>query len=48
VASVTLDFIDTTFVIVCGGVVSLSFREVFYCIGASECYSYVSVFEQVG
>jgi hypothetical protein len=28
-----------------GGVVSLSFREVFYYTGASECYSYVSVFE---
>jgi hypothetical protein len=42
-----LDFVDTTFVIVWGGVFSLSFH-VFYCIGASECYSYVSVFEQVG
>jgi hypothetical protein len=30
-----------------GGVVSLSFREVFYRIGASECYSYVCVFEEV-
>jgi hypothetical protein len=45
VASVTFDFVDTAFVIVGGGVVSLSFREVFYRIGASECYSYVCVFE---
>jgi hypothetical protein len=47
VASVTCDFIDAAFVMVWGGVVSLSFREVFYCIGASECYSYVCVFEWV-
>jgi hypothetical protein len=45
VASVTFDFIDAAFVIVWGGVVSLSFREVFYRTGASECYSYVCVFE---
>jgi hypothetical protein len=45
VASVTFDFVDAAFVIVWGGVVSLSFHEVFYCIGASECYSYVRVFE---
>jgi hypothetical protein len=45
VASVTFDFVDTTFVIVWGGVVILSFREVFYHVGASECYSYVCVFE---
>jgi hypothetical protein len=48
VASVTFDFIDAAFVIVWCGVVSLSFREVFYRIGASECYSCVCVFEQVG
>jgi hypothetical protein len=45
VAGITFDFVDTAFVIVWGGVVSLSFREVFYRIGASECYSYVHVFE---
>jgi hypothetical protein len=44
VASVTCDFVDAAFVMVWGGVVSLSFREVFYCIGASECYFYVGVF----
>jgi hypothetical protein len=43
-ASVTFDFIDAAFVIVWGGVVSLSFRQVFYRIGASECFSYVYVF----
>ena len=43
--SVTCDFIDAAFVVVWDGVVSLSFREVFYRIGASECYSYVGVFE---
>jgi hypothetical protein len=47
VASVTVDFVDAAFVIVWGGV-SLSFREVFYRTGASECYSYVCVFEYVG
>jgi hypothetical protein len=45
VASVTCDFIDVAFVMVWGGVVSLSFRELFYRVGASECYSYVGVFE---
>jgi hypothetical protein len=45
VASVTFDFIDAAFVIVWGGVVSLSICEVFYRDGASECYSYVCVFE---
>jgi hypothetical protein len=45
VASVTFDFVDAAFVMVWGGVVSLSFREVFYRIGAFECYSYVCVFE---
>jgi hypothetical protein len=44
VASVTCNLIDAAFVIVWGGV-SLSFREVFYRVGASECYSYVCVFE---
>jgi hypothetical protein len=48
VASVAFDFIDAAFVILWGGVVSLSFREVFYRTGASECYSYVCVFEEVG
>jgi hypothetical protein len=48
VASVTFDFIDAAFVIVWGGVVSLSFHAVFYRIGASECCSYVCVFEEVG
>jgi hypothetical protein len=41
------DFLYAAFVMVWGGVVSLSFREVFYRIGASECYSYVGVFEYV-
>jgi hypothetical protein len=45
VASVTCDFIDAAFVMVWSGVVSLSFHELFYCVGASECYSYVGVFE---
>jgi hypothetical protein len=45
VASVTCDFTDAAFVMVWGGVVSLLFHEVFYHIGASECYSYVGVFE---
>jgi hypothetical protein len=45
VASVTIDFANTAFVIVWGGVVSLSFREIFYRIGTSECYSYGCVFE---
>jgi hypothetical protein len=36
VASVASDFIDAAFVMVWGGVVSLSFREVFYRTGASE------------
>jgi hypothetical protein len=45
VAGVTCDFIDATFVMVWGGGVSLSFGEVLYHIGASECYSYVCVFE---
>jgi hypothetical protein len=45
VASGTCDFIDAAFVMVWGGVFSLSFREVFYRIGASECCSYVGVFE---
>jgi hypothetical protein len=40
VANVTFDFIDAAFVIVWG---SLSFRVVFYRVGASECYSYVCV-----
>jgi hypothetical protein len=42
-AYVIFDFVDAAFVIVWGGVVSLSFREVFYRIDASECYSYVCV-----
>jgi hypothetical protein len=37
--------LDAAFVIVRGGVVGLLFCEVFYCIGASESYSYVCVFE---
>jgi hypothetical protein len=41
VASVICDFIVAAFVMVWGGAVSLSFREVFYRIGASECHSYV-------
>jgi hypothetical protein len=45
VASVTYGFIDAAFVMVWGGVVSLSFREVFYRIGAHECYSCVGVFK---
>jgi hypothetical protein len=45
VASVACDFVDATVVMVWGGVVSLSFREVFYRIGASECYSNVGVFQ---
>jgi hypothetical protein len=44
VTSVMFDFIAAAFVIVWGGVVSRSFREVFNCIGASECYSYICVF----
>jgi hypothetical protein len=44
-AIVTFDFISATFVIVWGGGVSFLFHEVFYHIGASECYSYVCVFE---
>jgi hypothetical protein len=45
VASVACDFVDAAFVILWGGVVSLSYREVFYRIGSSECYSYVGAFE---
>jgi hypothetical protein len=45
VASVTCDFIDTAFVMVWGGGVSLSFRELFYRIGGSESYSYIGAFE---
>jgi hypothetical protein len=45
VANVTCDFIDAAFVMVWGGGVSLWIREVFYRIGAPECYSYVGVFE---
>jgi hypothetical protein len=45
VAGVACDFVDAAFVMVWGGVVNLSFREVFYRIGASECYSYVGVLE---
>jgi hypothetical protein len=45
VASVTCGFIDAAFVMVWGGIVSLSFRAVFYCIGAHECYSYFGVFK---
>jgi hypothetical protein len=37
VASVTRDFIDATFIMVWGGFVCLSFHEVSYGIGASEC-----------
>jgi hypothetical protein len=47
VASVTCDFVDDTFVMVWGGDVSLSFLEVFYRIGASECYSYVGVLNRL-
>jgi hypothetical protein len=36
VASVASDFIDAAYVMVWGGVVSLSYREVFYRIGASD------------
>jgi hypothetical protein len=45
VASVACDFVDAASVMVWGGGVSLSFCDVFYGIGASECYSYVGVFE---
>jgi hypothetical protein len=44
-ASVACEFEVAAFVMVWGGVVSLSFHEVFYRIGAFECYSYVGVFE---
>jgi hypothetical protein len=44
VACDACDFVDADFVVVWGGGVSLSFREVFYRIGASECYSNVGVF----
>jgi hypothetical protein len=47
VESVTCEFIDAAFVMVWGGVVSLLFREVFYRIGAFECYYYVGVFKWV-
>jgi hypothetical protein len=45
VAGVACEFVDATFVMVWGGVGSLSFHEMFYRIGAPECYSYVGVFE---
>jgi hypothetical protein len=44
VASVACEFVDAAFVMVWGGVVSLSFHEVFYRIGASELYYYAGVF----
>jgi hypothetical protein len=45
VAGVACESVDAAFVMVWGGVVSLSFHEVFHSTGASECYSYVGVFE---
>jgi hypothetical protein len=45
VAGIACEFVDAAFVMVWGGVVSLSFHEVFYRIGAFESYSYVGVIE---
>jgi hypothetical protein len=47
VAGVECEFVDAAFVMVWGGVVSLSFHEVLDRVGAFECYSYVGGFEKV-
>jgi hypothetical protein len=47
VAGVACEFVDVAFVMVWGGVVSLLFLEVFYRIGAFECYSCVGVYKNV-
>jgi hypothetical protein len=43
VAGVACEFVDAAFVMVWGGVVSLSVHEVFYRIGAFECYYFMFI-----